>query len=80
MNGRSPVLARGGYPDRPADAKAAFVASEKRRKWSNGIRYAGLACFILSLVAFIIGCSFGAAAVIVAKAKVEAVAPEGEGK
>jgi hypothetical protein len=58
-------------PDRKADAGKNFAASERRRISSNRFRLAGLAFFIGSLLAFIIGCTLGATAVVAAKEKIE---------
>jgi hypothetical protein len=67
-------------PTRQAGAEAAFAESERRRVRSNQIRVAGLAFFIGSLIAFVIGCNIGAMAVTTAKEKTEAVAPALEHK
>jgi hypothetical protein len=58
-------------PDRQADAEKTFAASERRRINSNRFRLAGLAFFVGSLLAFIIGCTLGAVAVVDAKEKIE---------
>jgi hypothetical protein len=64
------------HPDRLADAERYFAASELRRIASNQLRIVGLVFFVLSLIAFVIGCSFGALAVVTAKDKVEVVTPK----
>jgi|SRR5665213_1852736 len=58
-------------PARQADAEAAFAESNRKLIRSNRIRFAGLAFFIGSLVAFVFGCSLGAMAVVTAKDRIQ---------
>jgi hypothetical protein len=58
-------------PERQVEAERLFSLSEGRRVWSNRIRIAGLAFFVGSLVAFVIGCSLGAMALVTAKGRIE---------
>jgi hypothetical protein len=58
-------------PARKADADKSLAAAESRRICSNRIRIAGLVFFVLSLLAFIIGCAKGGLAVMAAKEKIQ---------